>query len=196
MLVNAARNQCKHAAAAGIGATPLVPRGDGLEAREKRPSGAPTAPVQLLHSALLLLPQPSLLSSDLERQLLPLLGQHRGISAASLEAAALDGTPLQLTSRLPTQKLQPDIPAAPPSLDVVDGAPVPSGLSGGGGGDDGDGGSAHRSRHIQGMATGPATTAPTRHADAVTTASAVPAKTPSLPTMAGAQHFGATLKCG
>ena len=76
--------------------------------------GGEASQLQLLHAALRVNPQPSLLAGDLSKQLAPVLSRYRSADAAALEAAALDGAPppAEVLPRGPVQALRPTVPFA------------------------------------------------------------------------------------
>uniref|UniRef100_A0A7S2GE71 Zinc-finger domain-containing protein n=1 Tax=Haptolina brevifila TaxID=156173 RepID=A0A7S2GE71_9EUKA len=72
--------------------------------------------VQLLHAALRLHNQPSLLAADLAKQLLPTLSRHSRTDVAALESAVIDGAPLAHEARrAPIQALPPTVSLPTPT---------------------------------------------------------------------------------
>ena len=106
------------------GAQDGAPSAMGGSAGDTAPSRPPPAPqphaqLQLLHAALRLLPQPTLLAADLAKQLSPALAFYRRTDAAALgAAAALEGAPpAPHEASRPNQSLPPTI-ALPPLTPV------------------------------------------------------------------------------
>lgn len=98
------------------------------------------ARLQLLHAAIRVNPQPSLLAGDLTKNLQPTLARYRSADAAALEASALDGAPPPsgALQRGPTQDLLPSVPFAPLSSEetaqLATATAASGGAHGGGGG--------------------------------------------------------------
>ena len=87
--------------------------GGGAKTPGRPRAGAAAAQLQLLHAALRVNPQPSLLAGDLGKQLVPMLSKYKSADAAALEAAALDGAAPAIEHRGPVQALPPTVAFEP-----------------------------------------------------------------------------------